>query len=56
MKRSLHAYFIKANKLFNMTNAAAPHTKQPSGLVMCYFVYKVITNKVFKKVTHQLLG
>lgn len=30
--------------------------KQPFGLVTCYFVYKVITNKVFKKVTCQLLG
>lgn len=41
-----------------MINVAALHTrsKQPSGLLMCYFVYKVITNKVFKKVTCQLLG
>lgn len=32
-------------------------TPGPSrSLVMCYFVYKVITNKVFKKVTCQLLG
>lgn len=42
----------------DMINGAALHTrsKQPFGLVMCYFVYKVITNKVFKKVTCQLLG
>lgn len=54
----LHAHFKKANKLFDMINATALHTrsKQPFGLVMCYFVYKVITNKVFKKVTCQLLG
>ena len=31
-------------------------SKQPFGLGMCYFVYKVITNKVFKKITCQLLG
>lgn len=30
--------------------------KEPSGFQMCYFVYKVITNKVFKKVTCQLLS
>lgn len=53
----LHAHFIKkANKLFNMINVAALHTKQAFTLLMCYFVYKVITNKVFKKVTCQLLG
>lgn len=41
-----------------MIKSAAFHTrsKQPFGLEMCYFVYKVITNKVFKKVTCQLLG
>lgn len=54
----LHAYFKDANKLLSMINVAALHTKskQPFGLVMCDFVYKVITNKVFKKVTCQLLG
>lgn len=52
------AYFKDANKLLSMINAAALHTssKPPFGLLMCYFVYKVITNKVFKKVTCQLLG
>lgn len=46
------------HKLFMMIKSAAFHTrsKQPFGLEMCYFVYKVITNKVFKKVTCQLLG
>lgn len=54
----LHVYFKDANKLFSVINVAALHTrsKQPLGLLMCYFVYKVITNKVFKKVTCQLLG
>lgn len=51
----LHVYFRAANSLIN---AAVPYTrsKQPFHLLMCYFVYKVITNKVFKKVTCQLLG
>lgn len=31
-------------------------SKEQLGLLMCYFVYKVITNKVFKKVTCQLLS
>lgn len=39
-----------------MINVAVLHTKQAFALLMCYFVYKVITNKVFKKVTCQLLG
>lgn len=41
-----------------MINVPALHTgsKEPLGLLMCYFVYKVITNKVFKKVTCQLLS
>lgn len=54
----LHAYFQDANKLLNLIDVAALHTrsKLPFGLLMCYSVYKVITNKVFKKVTCQLLG
>lgn len=38
-------------------NVSAFHTgsKKPLGLLMYFFVYKVITNKVFKKVTCQLL-
>lgn len=31
-------------------------SKEQLGLLMCYFVYKVITNKVLKKVTCQLLS
>lgn len=46
----LHAYFMSANKLFTMINIASPDNrpKQPFSLATCYFVYKVITNKVFK--------
>lgn len=54
----LHVYFKDVNKLLRMINVSALHTdsKEPLGLLMCYFVYKVITNKVFKKVTCQLLS
>lgn len=53
----LQVYF-KDYKLLSMINVSALHTgsKEPLGLLMCYFVYKVITNKVFKKVTCQLLS
>lgn len=54
----LQIYFKDANKWLSMINVSAPQTrsKEPLDLLMCYFVYKVITNKVFKKVTCQLLS
>lgn len=41
---------------YDQRHSLSRQKKNASGLAMCYFVYKVITNKVFKNITHQLLG